>query len=192
MYTYLCIYIYIQFRRRRPEFVCLCMRVYVWNWCVTCAYVLMHASVCLCMCLRIGYVCLSVRGWKVALKSMFLIWNSQLKPQYFPAEFAHLAGAGCLELALLRGDLEECLLSAVRVRLEDRRPGLVRGGEATVDWDTVASNRSTGSFVSNFNTRISSKISKWDIWAQWGFPTISSPLPKSTSCMNLEHKSLIS
>ena len=52
---------------------------------------------------------------------------------------------------------------------------MLRGGEGTVDWDTVASNRSTGSRVSNFNKRISSKNTTWTIWARWGFPTVSSP-----------------
>ena len=41
----------------------------------------------------------------------------------------------------------------------------LRGGEGTVDWDTAASNCSTGSCLSNFNRRISSKSSNWKIWA---------------------------
>ena len=42
----------------------------------------------------------------------------------------------------------------------------------------LASNCSTGNRLSNFNKRISSKSSNWKIWARWGFPTVSSPLPK--------------
>ena len=53
----------------------------------------------------------------------------------------------------------------------------LRGGEGTADWDTVASSCSTGNRLSNFNKRISSKSSTWDIWARWGFPTVSSTLP---------------
>ena len=51
--------------------------------------------------------------------------------------------------------------------------------EDTVDWDAVASNRSTRSCLSNLNKRISSKGSNCEIWARWGFPTVSSPLPES-------------
>ena len=51
--------------------------------------------------------------------------------------------------------------------------------EGTVDWDTVASNCSTGNCLSTFNTRISSNNSNWEIWARWGFPTVSFPLPRS-------------
>ena len=56
---------------------------------------------------------------------------------------------------------------------------ITKRGEGTVDWDTVASNCSTGNCLSNFNRRISSKSSNWEIWARWGLPTISSPLPKT-------------
>ena len=41
----------------------------------------------------------------------------------------------------------------------------------------LASNRSTGSRLLNFDKRTSSNNSNWEIWAQWGFPTLSSPLP---------------
>ena len=54
----------------------------------------------------------------------------------------------------------------------------IRGGEGTVDWDTVASNCSTGSSLPNFNKGMSSKSSNWDIWDRWGFPTASSLLPR--------------
>ena len=54
-------------------------------------------------------------------------------------------------------------------------------GEGTVDWDTVASNCSTGNLLSNFNKRISSKSSNWTIWARWGFPTVSPPLTTSAA-----------
>ena len=40
------------------------------------------------------------------------------------------------------------------------------GGEGNVDWDTVASNCSTGSCLSNFNKIIISKSSNWEIWAR--------------------------
>ena len=50
-------------------------------------------------------------------------------------------------------------------------------GEGTVDWDTVASNRSTGSRLSSFNNRISSNNSNLTIWARWGLPNVSCPLP---------------
>ena len=50
----------------------------------------------------------------------------------------------------------------------------LRGGESIVDWDTVASNRSTGNCLSNFSKRISSKSSNWTIWAP-----ASSPLPRN-------------
>ena len=53
----------------------------------------------------------------------------------------------------------------------------LRGREGTVDWDAVASNRSTGSYLSNYNKRINSNNSTWCIWARRGFPTVSSPLP---------------
>ena len=43
---------------------------------------------------------------------------------------------------------------------------LLRGGEGTVDWDTAASNRLTGSCLSNFVKRISSKNSNWEIRAR--------------------------
>ena len=52
-----------------------------------------------------------------------------------------------------------------------------RGGEGAVDWDAVASNRSTGSCLYNFNKRMKSKRSNWEIWARWRFPPVSSPLP---------------
>ena len=45
------------------------------------------------------------------------------------------------------------------------------------DWDTVASNCSTGNSLSNFDKRTSSKSSNREIWARWGFPTVSSTLP---------------
>ena len=47
------------------------------------------------------------------------------------------------------------LVSRTRLRL--------RGGEYTADRDTVASNRSTGNCLSNFNKRISSKSSNREI-----------------------------
>ena len=53
----------------------------------------------------------------------------------------------------------------------------VKRGEGTVDWDAVSPNRSTGKCLSNLNKRISSKNSNLQIWARWGFPTVSSPLP---------------
>ena len=43
---------------------------------------------------------------------------------------------------------------------------ILRGGEGTVDWDAVASNRSMGNRLSNFDKRISSKNSNWDIWVR--------------------------
>ena len=57
----------------------------------------------------------------------------------------------------------------------------VRGGEGTVDWDTVASHCSTGNCLSNFKKMMSSKCSSnWEVWARWGFPTVSSP--RSDTC----------
>ena len=52
-------------------------------------------------------------------------------------------------------------------------------GEGTVDWATVASNCSTWNCLSNFDKRIDSNSSNWKIWARWGFPTASSPLPSN-------------
>ena len=49
-------------------------------------------------------------------------------------------------------------------------------GEGTADWDTAASNCSTGNRLSNVKKRISSKNSNREIRARWGFPTVSSPL----------------
>ena len=43
--------------------------------------------------------------------------------------------------------------------------------------DPVASNCSTGNYLSNFNKRISSNNSNRSIWARWRLPTVSSPLP---------------
>ena len=60
------------------------------------------------------------------------------------------------------------------------RAARIRGGEGAVDWDTGASNCSTGNCLFSFNKRISSKSSNWEIWARWGFSTVSSPLPKET------------
>ena len=57
----------------------------------------------------------------------------------------------------------------------------VRGGEGTVDWDTVGSNCSIENRLSNFKKRISSKRSNWQIWARWGLPTVSSPILKPIS-----------
>ena len=65
-----------------------------------------------------------------------------------------------------------------RHRLYRLGANLERGGEGTADWDAVASDCSTGNSQSSFHKRISSKSSKWETWAQWGFPTVSSPLPK--------------
>ena len=55
----------------------------------------------------------------------------------------------------------------------------IRGEEGTADWDTVGLNRSTENCSSSFNARTSSKGCNWESWARWGFPTISSPLPKA-------------
>ena len=51
----------------------------------------------------------------------------------------------------------------------------LRGGEGTVDWDSAASNCSTGSCLHNFNKKISSKNSNWEIWARWGFQPYHPP-----------------
>ena len=75
-------------------------------------------------------------------------------------------------------DLEN--LDGQGVRLLMPAP-MLRGGEGTVDWDTVGSNCSIEKCLSNLNKRISSKSSNWQISARWGFPTVSSPLPKYTS-----------
>ena len=73
-----------------------------------------------------------------------------------------------------------------------------RGGEGTFDWDAAASNCSTGNCLFDSNKRISSKSSNWYTFikkkkrwnrkariekfeARWGFPTVSSRLPSSTS-----------
>ena len=58
--------------------------------------------------------------------------------------------------------------------------------EATVDWNTVASNRSSGSCLSNFNKRISSKSPNWKIRARWGFSIVWSPLPR-LACVEVTH-----
>ena len=60
---------------------------------------------------------------------------------------------------------------------DPHRFAILRGGEVTVEWDTVASNCSTGNCFSNFNKRISWKSSNSEIWARRGFPTVSAPLP---------------
>ena len=52
-------------------------------------------------------------------------------------------------------------------------PTLRGGGEGTVDWDTVASNCSTGNHASNFNKGTSSNSSNWELWARWGLPTVN-------------------
>ena len=59
--------------------------------------------------------------------------------------------------------------------------GLLRGGQGTADRDTVASNCPIENCLSNSNKRISSKSSNWESWARWRFPTVSSPLPVSSS-----------
>ena len=51
------------------------------------------------------------------------------------------------------------------------------GGEDTVDWDAVGSNCSIENRFYDFDERISSNNSNWQIWARWGFPAISSHLP---------------
>ena len=56
----------------------------------------------------------------------------------------------------------------------------LRWGRGTADWDTAASNRSTGNCLSKFNKRTGSKSSNWEIWARWGFPTVSSPFRSMT------------
>ena len=43
---------------------------------------------------------------------------------------------------------------------------ILRGGEGTADWDSVASNRSTGSCFSNSNKIISSNNSNWEMRAR--------------------------
>ena len=53
---------------------------------------------------------------------------------------------------------------------------LLRRGEGTVDWDTVASNCSIDKCLPNSNKRISSKNLNWEIWARWRLPTVPSPL----------------
>ena len=61
----------------------------------------------------------------------------------------------------------------------------------TVERDTVASNCSTGSRLSNFNNRINSNNWNWDIWVRWGFPTVSSPDPSleqtTSDCIHHAH-----
>ena len=49
------------------------------------------------------------------------------------------------------------------------------GGEGSVDWDTAASNCSTGNCLPNFNKRMSSKSSNWQTWARWGFQLYHPP-----------------
>ena len=68
------------------------------------------------------------------------------------------------------------------------KPKNLRGGEGTVDWDAVASNCSTENCLSNYNKRISSRNSNWEIWARWGFPTVSSPFQKSQQEGGMEHR----
>ena len=65
---------------------------------------------------------------------------------------------------------------------------LSKMGEGTDDWDRVASNCSTGNCLPNCNKRINSNSSNWDIWARWGFPTVSSPLPTITLSLSHAHK----
>ena len=72
------------------------------------------------------------------------------------------------------------ILNVIRCFLDIECISLIKRGEGTVDWDTVASNCWAGSCWSNSNWRISSKSSNWEIWARCGFPTVSSPLP---TCM---------
>ena len=82
-------------------------------------------------------------------------------------------------LSFSRGQLGKSDSAECRSKRGEGRPREgIRGGEGTVDWDTIASNRSTGNRLSKFNQRISSKSSNWEIWAPWGFPTVSSPLPR--------------
>ena len=71
-------------------------------------------------------------------------------------------------------------------------PTLRGGGEATVDWDTVASNCSTGNCLSNFNTRISSNSSNWGNWARWGIPIVASPIPKKKQQLGNRTRALTS
>ena len=52
----------------------------------------------------------------------------------------------------------------------------LRGGEGTVDWGAVGSNCSIENRLSSFKHIISSNNSSWQIWARWGFPTVSSHL----------------
>ena len=49
---------------------------------------------------------------------------------------------------------------------DNPRPRVKRGGEGTADWDTAASNCSTGNCVSDVIKRISSKSSNLQIWAR--------------------------
>ena len=53
-------------------------------------------------------------------------------------------------------------------------PAILRGGEDTVDWDAVGSNCSIENCLFTSNKRNNSNNSKWEIWARWGFPTVSS------------------
>ena len=66
-------------------------------------------------------------------------------------------------------------------RVSESSLPLLRGGEGTVHWDTVAPNCSTGNSLSNFNNIISSRSSNWEIRARWGFPTVSPP-PSELRC----------
>ena len=54
---------------------------------------------------------------------------------------------------------------------------LFKKGEGTADRDTVASSCSTGNRLSKLSKRTSSKNYNWKLWARWGFPTVSSPIP---------------
>ena len=69
--------------------------------------------------------------------------------------------------------------TACRRRTE---PAPLRGGEGTVDWDTVASNRSMDNALSNLNQSNNSNKSTWEVWARWRFPTVWAPLPKCAPC----------
>ena len=62
-----------------------------------------------------------------------------------------------------------------------KNPEYLRGVEGIVDWNTIASNCSTGNCLYNLNKRISSKNSNWKCWYWWGFPTVSTPLPNNNA-----------